>query len=85
MADVWNFLILVMKSVVNSFKSIPVYQSGTTTVYLWEFMVALLILTILTTAVVARVTFAPGDAYASGVRQGRADKVKSSKGKGVKK
>lgn len=63
MSDVWDFIILQLQYAVQGFKSIPVWQGDGVTVYLWEFLIALLILSVVATATVSVVTLAPGMTY----------------------
>ncbi len=63
MSEVWSFIIQFIKFAVNGFKSITVWQGNGYTVYLWEFLIALLLITIVSTALVSTITVAPGMAY----------------------
>ena len=68
MSDVWIFLYTVLGSVIDWFKSIPVYQGSGVTVYLWQFLIALLILSVVISATVSIVQSAPGDIYGENLR-----------------
>lgn len=63
MSEVWALILKMVQFAVQGFKSIPVWEGNGYTVYLWEFLIALLILTIVSTATVSVVTVAPGMAY----------------------
>lgn len=63
MVAVWNFVISVIQFVVRAMKSIPVWQGDGVTVTLFEFNIALFILTVVTVATVSIVKVAPAMTY----------------------
>lgn len=63
MVAVWNFVISVIQFVVLAMKSIPVWQGEGVTVTLFEFNIALFVLSVVTVATVSIVKVAPGMTY----------------------
>lgn len=63
MVAVWNFIISVFEFVVSAMKTIPIWQGDGVTVTLFEFDIALMILSVVTVATVSIVKVAPGMTY----------------------
>ena len=83
LSEVWSFLVTVLGSVVEWLREIPIYEGDGVTVYLWEFLVALLILTVVITATVSIVRTSTGSAYTYYERSRRSGGSERSESKDV--
>lgn len=63
MSEVWSYIVFLIRHSVQALKSIPIWQGNGFTVSVWEFSIALLLLTIVSVALVSSVRVAPGMAY----------------------